>query len=188
MHGAVAALQMAAHQLQLSNGLDRSKYGRIISQLRAVRDELHAFERRAGRQKADPVNLCEIARNAMATAAPNFHWEDNRILAEDVLVEGPPHDLHDLLCGLIQCAVAARRDAVELRMAISRRGNETQDACADVCAIELLLPSPDLPDFLRRKLWDVVGVRRGEVSVVSEPERCSVGLKLPIERRRAAAA
>jgi hypothetical protein len=40
MHPAVATLEKAAHQLQLSGELDRAEFGRLLMHLRSVADGL----------------------------------------------------------------------------------------------------------------------------------------------------
>ncbi len=185
MYAAVATLQMAARQLQLSGAADRSKYSRIMSQLREVTDELTALERRAGKQKADPVNITEMLRTAAAMAAPAPDRDRKRIAiqaAEDVIVEGPAHDLRDLICSMLEYAFTVGCDAVDLRVDTTRKCNELRD----MCSIEMVIQSTDVPDFLRGKLWNTVRIRRGEVSIVSEAQRCRIGFTLPVERRLAA--
>jgi hypothetical protein len=181
MYAAVATLQMAARQLQLGGGLDPSKYGRIVTQLREVTDQLTAVHRRAGNQKTDPVNFTEMLREAMATASPGSNGIAMPVL-EDVMVEGPANDLRDLLSSLFEYALTVGRDPIDLRTQVRQTGPQLRP----VYATELVIQSPDVPDFLRRKLWDAVRVRRGEVCVISEPERCRVEFALPIERRSAA--
>lgn len=181
MYAAVATLQMAARQLQLSGELDRSKYSRIMAQLREVADELTAFERRTGKQKADPVNFTAMLREAVAIAG----HDGNGIvmqLAEDVMVEGPANDLRDLVCCLVEYALSVGRGPADLRAQVKQTSNQLRA----MCATELAIPSPDVPDFLRRRLWDAVRTRRGEVSVICEPEHCRIEFTLPIERRSAA--
>jgi len=98
---------------------------------------------------------------------------------EYVMVQGPAHDLRDLVCSLAEYALTVARDPVDLRAQVMYTSNQGRG----VCATELVIQSPDVPDFLRRKLWDAVRIRHGEVSVVLEPERCRVKFTLPIERR-----
>lgn len=180
MHAAVATLQKAAQQLQRSDQLDRSKYGRIITQLRQVTDELNGFERRAAKQKADPVNFTQMLRAALTMASPT-PGEDG-IVPEDVMVEGPANDLRDLVCGLAEYALTVGCDPVDLRTQIKC----TRNAAQSMSTTELNFHCPDVPDFLQRKLWDAVRIRRGEVSVISEQKRCRIVFALPVERRLAA--
>jgi len=179
MYATVATLQMAAQRMQLSGELDQSKCRRIMSQLRQVADELIDSERRLGKQKANPVNFSAVMHDAAAGQ------DKRRIvmrLADEIMVEGPGHDLHDLLCSLFEHALTVGCEPIDARVEVKCVDNPVRD----VCSTELCIQSPDLPDFLQRKLWDAVRARRGEVSLISEPERCRIGFTLPIERRRAA--
>jgi hypothetical protein len=186
MYAAVATLKLAAQKLQLSGELDPSKYARMMSQLRGVTDELTAFERRARTQKkANPVNFAELLSEVMATASPTNAASGNGMAAQlpdPVLVEGPVEDLRDLLSCLIEYALSVDQGPIKFGAEIRRDGDEVSDKCA----AELVIRSPDVPDFLRRKLWDAVRVRRGEVSLISEPDCCRIGFTLPIERRHSA--
>jgi hypothetical protein len=184
MHAAVATLQKTARQLQLSGELEQSAYSRIMNQLREVTEQLSASERRRAKQKAGPVNFTALLRGALASAPATADAHADGLAAavpRDIWVVGPAHDLRDLLCSLIEYARAVGCDPIELRADIQPNGS-----AGPVCATELIIQSPDLPDFLRRKLWDAVRIRRGEVSVVSELARCRIGFTLPIERRIAA--
>jgi len=185
MDAAVATLQMAARQLQLSGGLERCEYSRIMTRLREVTDELSAVERRTGKQKPDPVDFTVILRAALATASPLVDRHQSGFalsLPEGIMVEGPSHDLRDLLCSLFEYALSVGRDPIDLRVEVGCRHSKGRE----MCATELAVESSDLPDFLRRKLWDAIRMRRGEVSITAEPARCRIGFTLPIERRRAA--
>jgi hypothetical protein len=179
MQAAVATLQKAARQLNLPAGLDQSKYRRIIAQLREVTDELTAVGRRAGKPKADPVNFAQMLLDGLAAASPSAGNGDNSVAvsaAEDAMVEGPANDLRDLVNSLFEYA---GRGPIELRAQVKPMNLGLGAAYAT----ELIIQSPDIPDFLRRKLWDAVRVRRGEVCVSSEPERCRIAFTLPVERR-----
>jgi hypothetical protein len=175
MDAAAATLLMAAQRLQHGGALDRANYGRIVSQLREVTDQLTALEKRSGNQEARPVNYTAMLRDTAAMTSP---------LSEEIMVEGPAHDLHDLLCVLAEYALTAGHNPIDVRLEVNRKKNEAKE----MCVTELVVHSSDIPDFLRRKLWEAVRIRRGEVSVIAEPERCRIEFKLPIERRRAAAA
>ena len=180
MYAAVAALQKAQRQLQLDGGRDPSKYGRIMTQLREVTDQLTAVHRRAANHKADPVNFTQLLREALATATAG----NTGIAAagpEDVMVEGPANDLRDLLSSLFEYALTVGRDPIELHAHV--RQEEPEPRAAYVT--ELVIQSPDVPDFLRRKLWDAVRARHGEVRVISEPQRCRIEFALPVDRRAA---
>ena len=181
MQTTVATLQKAARQLNTS-GLDRSKCRRIIAELREVTDELTAFERRGGKQKADPVNFAEMLLDGLAAASRSAGSDRNSVAvsgAEDAMVEGPANDLRDLVSCLFEYAGRGRIElCAEIKPMSPGAGYAT----------ELIVRSPDLPDFLRRKLWDAVRARRGEVCVSSEPERCRIQFTLPVECRSAAAA
>jgi hypothetical protein len=182
MHAAVATLQMAARQSQLDGGLDQSKYSRIMTQLRQVADQLTAVDQRAGKQKADPVNLTEMLRDALAAASPAVAQNGVAMPEpEEAMVEGPANDLRDLVSSLFEYALTVGPKPIDLRTQIK----QTSPQPRAMYATELVIQSPDVPDFLRRKLWDAVRIRRGEVSVISEPDRCRIEFMLPVERRLA---
>jgi hypothetical protein len=186
MHAAVETLQMAARQMQLSGELERSTYSRIMTQLREVTDELTAVERRMEKREAGPVNFTEILRAAVATAPPPPDQDASGLVTqvpEGIMVEGPAHNLRDLLNSLVEYARTVGRDPIELRVHIKHGAGEVRTTCST----ELIIQSPDVPDFLRRKLWDAARIRRGEVSVICEPECCRVEFTLPIERRQESA-
>jgi hypothetical protein len=181
MHASIAALEMATRRLGLSGNLDQSQYSRIIAQLHQVSDELIAIERRVGNQKADPVNFAELLRGAVVMAS----LEANSIrmqVSEDVMVEGPADDLRDLVYSLVEYARTVGQNPIELR----GQGLDTIYQSTAACSAELIIQSPDVPDFLRRMLWNTVRIRQGEVSITSELDRCRVKITLPIERRSAA--
>jgi hypothetical protein len=83
----------------------------------------------------------------------------------------------------MEYALTVARGPIDLHAEIKRESNNVRA----VCATELLIQSSDVPDFLRRKLWDTIGKRRGEHSIILEPECCRVRFTLPIERRSAPA-
>jgi hypothetical protein len=180
MHAAVASLQKAARQLQLSGELERSEYTKITTQLREVANKLSAFERRTGKQDTPPVNFSDLLRRAAATAG-QIESEATAQVPDGIMVEGPAHDLRDALCTLVEYGRSVGNDEVAFLVQIVDRANTT----GAICLTELLIPAADLPDFVQRKLWDAARVRRGEVSIVSELKRCRVAMTLPIERRLA---
>jgi hypothetical protein len=185
MNAAVATLQMAAQQQHLSGELERTEYSRIVAQLREVAKDLSAFERRTGQLTAAPVDFTEMVRVAVAAASPPANQDDGgraTLMPEGIMVEGPAHDLRDLLDCLTEYAFSMGAHPAGVRVEIKRQESRGRDACM----IELFVQSPDVPDFLRRKLWDTVSKRRGEVSIVSEPTCCRIGFTLPIERRQTA--
>jgi hypothetical protein len=185
MYAAVAALQTAARRLQLSAELDSSEYAPMITQLRKVRDQLATFERRAGNQQADRVDLGELLREVTGPASAANDQGGSGIatqLSGDILVEGPVQDLRDLFCCLVEYALGVGPGPLNLKVEITRKPNEARETCV----IGLIIQSSDVPDFLRRKLWEAARLRRGAVSVVSEPDCCRIGLMLPVERRVAA--
>jgi hypothetical protein len=189
MHAAVATLQKGARQLQLSGELERSDYSGIVTQLRQVAEGLTALERRTGKQKAVSVNYTEMLHAAIATASTSVGQDETgggMPVPDGIMVEGPAHDLHDLLSSLVEYARTVGGDPIELRAQILHQVLHKGGDDNGVCATELVIQSPDLPDFLRRKLWDAARVRRGQVSVISELECCRVGFTLPVERRLAA--
>jgi len=182
MQTTVATLQRAARQLNIS-GLDRSKCRRIIAELREVTDELTAFERRGGKQKSDPVDFTQMLLDGLAAASRSAGRDGNGVAvsgAEGAMVEGPANDLRDLVSCLFEYA---GRGPIELRAQVKPMGPGPVAGYAT----ELTVQSADMPDFLRRKLWDAVRARRGEVCVSSEPERCRIQFTLPLERRSASA-
>ena len=176
MHAAVASLQQAARRLQHSGNLDPSKYAWMISQLRDVTAELDASERRAQEQKSDPVNIIELLRKALDKAGISMQLPDS------VTVPGPARTLRDLLSCLIEYALGVRPNALDLRAETVGKA----DGGREMFTIQLVVQSPDIPDFLRRKLWEAAGARRGEVSIVAELDRCRIDLGIPVERRLSA--
>ncbi len=176
MHAAVASLHQAARRLQHSGNLDPSTYAWVMSQLRDVTTELDASERRAQEQKSDPVNIVELLREAVAKAGISTP------LPDPVMVPGPARTLRDLISCLIEYALGAHPDALDLRAETARNAYGAREKFM----IKLVVQSPDIPDFLRRKLWEAAGARRGEVSIVAELDRCRIDLGIPIERRLAA--
>jgi hypothetical protein len=175
VHAAFVSLQQAARRLHHSGSLEPSKYAWTISRLRDVTAELDASERRARERKTDPVNIAELLPEALATAGIAVQLPDT------VMVAGPAHTLRDLLCCLIEYALGVRPNSIDLRAEASCEA----DNARETFTIELVIQSPDIPDFLRRKLWEAAGARRGEVSIVAELDCCRIGLSIPVERRLA---
>jgi hypothetical protein len=183
MHAAIATLQKAARQFERSGDMDGSRCSRIMAQLRDVDTELDTVERRRGHREADAIDLIAILREAAAVAG---RGADGVVvqLTEEATVAGPAGDLRELVSCLLDYALAVGRGGTSLRTQIRHVGKQARP----VCATELTISSAEVPDFLRRRLWDAVRVRRGEVSIVSEPDCCRVEFTLPIERRRPEAA
>jgi hypothetical protein len=181
MHAAIATLQKTARQFELAGVMDRSRYTRVMAQLRDVNNELNAVTRREGDREAAAVDLTAILREALAAAGPGADAITLE-LTQDATVAGPAGDLRELICWLLDYAVG--RGRATLRTQIKIIGNQARP----VCATELTIASSDVPDFLRRRLWDAVRARRGEVSIISEPDCCRVEFMLPIERRTSIAA
>jgi hypothetical protein len=181
MSAVVATLQRATQQLQLSESLERSDYSRITAQLRVVTAQLTAAERRTAKKTPAPVYFTGMLRVAAAPGSPAAEPDAcarEMLVPEGIKVEGPAHDLHDLISGLVEYARTVGGEPIELRAQVEE---ESGDAGA-VCAMELVVRSPDLPDFLRRKLWEAARARRGRVTVISEPECCRIEFTLPIVR------
>jgi hypothetical protein len=180
MDGAVATLQMAARELQLADATDRSKYAAIVSQLRAVAEQLTALERRTGAQKAEAINLAAMLRDAAASVAATAERAGEHIaleLPDEAMVEGPARDLRNSISGVVEYAITVGCDAITLRIdRDSARGRNT-------CVSEFTVRSRDVPDFLQRNLWKAVSIRRGEVSIVCEAQSSRIRFKLPIECR-----
>lgn len=181
MHPAIAMLQTTAQALEVSGGLDQSTCSRLMGQLQRITEELVAVERRAGKQKADPVDFTAILRDALATASYGVDEEHGagKKIPEDVYVEGPSHDLRDLMGSLIEYARSVGPDPVDLRTQV----NYTSDQNRAVCMTELAVGTANVPDFLQRKLWETIRARRGVISVISGPQGCCIRFSLPIERR-----
>jgi len=184
MHAAVVTLQTAARQLQLSGELDRCEYDRMMAQLREVAHGLAAVERRANEQKAETIDFTAMLREAAALGSPEGKQGDGgdsgggADVPDGMVIEGPAYDLRDALCSLVEYARTVGSSPVDLNARLERgRG-----AAHAICAVELSVRSPDVPDFLRRKLWDATRARHGEVCLVCEPERCRIHFKLPIAR------
>ena len=176
MHPAVATLQQAARRLQHSGNMDPSKFSWMMSQLRGVTAELDASERKARNQKCDPVDITELLREVLAKAGIAVQLPDT------IMVAGPDQSLRDLLTCLIEVALGARPNALDLHAEADRKFDNAREAFT----IELAIQSPDVPDFLRRKLWEAARMRGGEVSIVAELDCCRIRFTLPIERRLAA--
>jgi hypothetical protein len=175
MHTAIATLQRVVQQRLLAGMLNRAKYVQVTSQLREIADELFP-ERRSNGEKSDPVNFADILHSVVGARQKS----DVLLEApEGVLVDGPEHDLRELIDNLTEFARNTRTEPVELRASVSY-GNDQDHA---KCVTELVIQAPDVPDFLRRKLWNVITVRRGQVSIECEAHRCRVEFSLPIERR-----
>jgi hypothetical protein len=178
MHAAVSDLKMAAQRLRLSGELDVPNYTRMMTQLREFGEQLATFERRAGTQNVEPVNLTELIRK-VAGPVTTVH-AGNEIatgLSEPFIVEGPTEDLRDLLSCLVEFARGVGPDPIDLRLELQCDENRQK------CLIGLVIRSSDVPDFLRRKLWDAARARRGEVSITTEPDRGRIAFVLPLERR-----
>jgi len=179
MNTAVATLEKAAGRLRLSGELEPSKYARMMSQLRGVTVELDASERRARRKGAAPANFTELLHDA-AASLPN--WNGNSMAAQlpdDVMIEGPAQEIRDLLSCLIEYAGGTSAGPVDLRAQLGYKSGSSRE----ILTVELSIQSPDVPDFIRRKLWDAARPRHGEISIVSEPNRCRIGFILPPDRR-----
>jgi hypothetical protein len=181
MHTAITTLEMAARTFHLSGNLDKAQYRHILAQLREVMDELSAVERRTGNPitEGEPVDLSQLLRAAVAGSVDQNGDGALKQIAEGVFVEGPRHDLHDLIGSLVEFARGVGPDPIDLWAQVKYADHQLRAACM----VELVVQSPDIPDFLRRRLWDTVRVRRGEVSVTYEPKGCRIGFTLPIERR-----
>jgi hypothetical protein len=182
---AVSNLKKAAQRLQLSGELDASNYTRMMKQLGEFSEGLASCERRGKIQNLKPVNLIELIRKVAAPALRATDQEGNELSTEtsnDLVVEGPTVDLRDLFCCLIEFARSVGQEPVDLRMQITRDDDETRQKCL----IELTVRASDVPDFLRRKLWDAARPRQGEVFVTTEPDQSRIGFVLPLERRLAA--
>jgi hypothetical protein len=176
MHPAVATLQQAARRLQHSGNMDASKYAWMMSQLRGVTAELDASERKARNQKTDPVDITELLHEVLAKAGIAMQLPDT------IMVAGPDQSLSDLLACLIEVALGAQPNSLQLHVEAGRKCGKARETFT----IELAIQSPDVPDFLRRKLWEAARVRCGEVSIVAELDCCWIRFSLPIERRLAA--
>jgi hypothetical protein len=174
MDAAVNTLQMVAQQLRRSGEVEPSRYAWMLSQLRGVLDELNASERRKDKLKVASANLTDLLHEVMALRLDCQSDDGGALeLPDKIMVEGPVQDLRDLLC----CLTAFAPN--NLRAEIERESDEVRQTVT----IEFLIQLPDLPDFLRRKLWDTARVRRGKVSIISQQDCCRVRFTLPTERR-----
>jgi hypothetical protein len=171
MEAAIATLQTVARQIRLAGNLEPAKHRRIMAKLREVADELSDVERHAAIETPDPVDFAELLRSAggLVVRAP-----------ESVMIAGPARDLRDLVSSLSEYALSVGHDELELRAQVKYMGCQSRA----VCATELQIATPALPDFLQRKLWQTVHARRGEVSIVTKQDCCRVEFVLPIERRK----
>jgi len=180
MNAAIKTLRTGARQLRLAGELDPDKFAWAMTQLRTVANELAACERRASKEEVIPVDITALLSRVLGPPASG--QRDDRIAppsAGNVMVRGPLHDLQDLLNGLIEYARSVYTGPMDLRTSVRRGGCKV----GDMFTIELAVRSLEIPDFVRRKLWDAASIRGGEVSVVSEPDRCWIRLTLPTERR-----
>jgi hypothetical protein len=180
MNAAVVTLQEAAGRLRREGELEPSTYAWMISQLRGVTVELDASERRARKKNVAPADFAELLRE---TAAPLLNSQGGNVIAvqlpDEVLIEGPAAEIRDLLSCLIEYAGNASPNPIDLWAGLGCK----PDSGREMLMVELSVRSPDVPDFIRRKLWDTARPRHGELSIVSEPDRCRIGLMLPVERR-----
>lgn len=185
MHTAVTTLEKAARQLRISGDLEHCEFDRIMMHLHSVSEGLSAVERRIAKRKAAPVNFTELVRSAMAPMLPDCHLGNEAAAPlQPIMVEGPAQDLSELLCSLVEYARDFGRDGPELRLQIKEAAGKAASKCTTVLVVNAF----ELPDFLRRKLWDAARVRGGEVSITSEPSRCQIEFTLPIDRRASAPA
>jgi hypothetical protein len=177
MQAAIATLELAARSLQRAEELDRSKYSHVMAQLRQVMDKLAAAERRTGNSRAGPVDFTRMLRDAAATPPGQERDDILEQIPENVFVEGPADDLRQLICSLVEYARAVGR--IDLHAQI----NHGNGKCGDTCTTELVIQPPgEVPDFLRRIMWDAARIRNGEVSTTSTREGYRIGMVLPIER------
>ena len=148
-----------------------------MAQLRDVNNELDAVARPDGSREADAVDFTLMLREAVDAAGQDA---DGIVvhLMQDAIVAGPAGDLRELMCCLLDFALAVGRGRAALHTRIKEAGSQA----GPVCTAELTIFSSDVPDFLRRRLWDAVRARRGEVSIISEPDCSRVEFTLPIKR------
>jgi hypothetical protein len=114
MHAAIATLQKAARQLELSGDMDRSRCSRIMAQLRDVNNELDAVERRRGHREAGAVDFTAMLREAVAAAGQGADGIAVQ-LTEEATVAGPAGDLRELVFCLLDYALAVGRGRTTLR-------------------------------------------------------------------------
>ena len=122
MHPAVATLQKAARRLQHSGNIDPSKFAWMMSQLHGVTAELDASERKARNQKSDPVDITELLREVLAKAGIAMQ------LSDTTMVSGPDQSLRDLLTCLIEVALGARPNALDLHAKADRKCDNAREA------------------------------------------------------------
>lgn len=142
-------------------------------------DRLAAIERRLTEQHSEPVDLSRLITAAARLAADQRQGKMLLQLPEGVFVQGPADDVRELIVGLIEHAGTGGYDKVKFRAQV----NYMIDCSRLSCTAEIVTPTPDVPDFLRRELWEVVGKRRGQVSITSETGGCRIEFTLPLERR-----
>ena len=138
MHPAVATLQQAARRLQHSGNMDPSKYTWMMSQLRGVTAELDASERRAreSEDRSESTSPSCCAKCWQRPASPCSY-------PTTIMVAGPDQSLRDLLGCLIEVALGARPNSLDLRAAAGRR----KDKARETFTIELAIQSPTFPIF-----------------------------------------
>jgi hypothetical protein len=159
---------------------DNYEYKAILGQLRQITKRLALVERRESEENCAPVDFSRIVRDgcAKATLTPSA---DTLIvqIPESVLVEGPGDDLVELIGCLIEYGYTGGPEPVRLSAQINYPENEVRPTCTT----EMLLPTSEVPEFLRRKVWDTVRARRGEVTIAAAPRGSRISFTFPVERR-----
>jgi hypothetical protein len=176
---AIARLQTVARRAKISGALGPSEQSRIMARLSEVADELDTLERRSGSEKADPVDIAALLHEIADSPATKRAGGISVQAPQGLALAGPAADLRELICSLAEYALAVAREPVEIHAQVKYAPAHDRPTCA----LELLIQSPDVADFLRQKLWHAARVRRGQVSIVSEANCSRVELSLPLERR-----
>lgn len=178
MNAATATID--AHMLRTTGRLEKAEYRSVLQQLRYVTERLNVIERRLEKEERDPVELAKIIDDAVSRAVQPLTTSGPVVeVPQDILVQGPAKDLREMISALVDhaCSSGARSVAIRAQVLYSA------DQARPMCATEIGVQSKDFPDFLRRRLWDTIHERRGELSVSSELSGYRITFTLPVERR-----
>lgn len=159
--------------------VDDCEYTALIGQQRQFAHGLAIFERRGAREKYAPVGLERIVKDGAGKALRTPDADKLVLqLPESVFVEGPADDLIELIACLVEYGHSGPKP-----IRLSAQINYTGDEQRPTCTTELLLPSGEVPEFLRRKVFDTVRARQGEVTIAGTASGHRISFTLPVERR-----
>lgn len=137
-------------------------------------------ERRVSGGKHPPVDFADIVRAGVAKTL-RVPDPDKLVLEipESVLVQGPADDLVELFASLLEYGHTVGPEPIRLRTQI----NYTFDELRPTCTTELLVGPSEVPDFLKRKIWNTVRARRGEATIAPAVFGHRISFTLPVDRR-----